>query len=419
MEQKQKKKILMGFSGSLDSVVGAYLLKKQGHDVYAVGINFFSEDYETLADRYNDKGELLPRVPFQGVFLLPGLEKVKKYAESLGIPFYAVQAADAYQHYITDKVVGCRVGGRSFSPKVIASRLIIEILKDKAKQLNADFFGTGHYAKVVKNKSLDSINVFVSNDLENDQSYLLSSIDPDRLEKMILPLSDMRRAEVVKIAETLNLDYWEKTPEEKSPLMHRPLLGEFVEERIPRKMYKSGNIIDFKNETILGDHEGLHLFGLGDNNLKTKTGTFIDKDYHVIGCRYSGGIVYAGYQEDLKYDTIVLMHVKYAQGADLSQPIDVYIKSRERGEKIPATLFPLNNRYAELKLKEMHEGLIYQGEFIAFYNRSGAMGRVVGAGEVRTCGYIDFKDLRTFPKRREEIEADEEKPKVDIYSFKF
>ena len=67
----------------------------------------------------------------------------------------------------------------------------------------------------------------------------------------------------------------------------------------------------------------------------------------------------------------------------------------------------------------MHKGLIYQGEFIAFYNRSGTMGRVVGAGEVRTCGYIDFKDLRTFPKKREEIEADEEKPKVDIYSFKF
>ncbi|MCF8058423.1 MAG: hypothetical protein K9K67_03950 [Bacteriovoracaceae bacterium] len=419
MEEKQKKKILMGFSGSLDSVVGAYLLKKQGHDVYAVGINFFSEDYENIPKRYNDKGELIESTPFQGIFLLPGLERVKKLAESLGIPFYAVQAADAYQHYITDKVVGCRVGGRSFSPKVTASRLIFEILKNKAEALNADYIATGHYAKVVKNKSLNSINVFVSNDLENDQSYLLSSLDPETLEKIILPLSDMRTSEVKKISQSLNLEYWEKSAEEKSPLMNRPLIGEFVSERTPPKMYKTGNIIDFKNETILGDHNGIHLYGLGANNLKTKTGTPIDRDYIVIGHRYSAGIVYAGYQEDLQYDTIVLMHVKYAQGVDLSQPIDVYIKTSERGEKIPATLFPFNNRYAELKLKEMHEGLIYQGEYIAFYNRSGAMGRVIGAGEVRTCGYIDFKELRTFPKKREELELDEQREKVDIYSFKF
>ena len=72
-----------------------------------------------------------------------------------------------------------------------------------------------------------------------------------------------------------------------------------------------------------------------------------------------------------------------------------------------------------MKLKDEREGIIKQGDFIAFYNRAGAMGRVVGAGEVRTCGYIDRDKLRTFPKRREEIEEDENKPPVDIYAFKF
>lgn len=412
-------KVLMGFSGSLDSVVGAYLLKKQGYDVSAVGINFHTEGYENLPTRYDENGNPVEPTPFQGVFLLPGLERVKKLAEALDIPFYAVQAADRYQHFVNDKVVGSRVGGRSFSPKVAASRLIMEILKEKALVMGAQKIATGHFAKIVHNKSLNATNVFVSNDLENDQSYLLSSIDPDTLEMMILPLSDMRNTEVKKIGESLNLEYWKKTEEEKSPLMYRPLLSSFVADRMPAKMIKTGNIIDFKNESILGDHDGIHNFGLGQKDLKTKTGTLIDKDQTVIGFRYAAGIVYTGYEEDLKYDTIVLMHVKYAEGTDLSQPMEVYIKSRERGQKIQATLYPYNNRYAELKIKKMQEGLMFQGEYIAFYNKEAAMGRVIGGGEVRTCGYIDFNNLRSFPKKKEELEADEEREKVDIYSFKF
>jgi tRNA-specific 2-thiouridylase len=340
-------------------------------------------------------------------------------ADALEIPFYAVQAADRYQHYINDKVVGSRVGGRSFSPKVAASRLIMEILKEKALANGAQKIATGHFAKVVHNKSLNATNIFVSNDLENDQSYLLSSIDPDTLELLILPLSDMRNSEVKKIGDSLKLEYWRKPESDRVPLMYRPELARFVSERMPAKMIKEGNIIDFKNESILGDHDGIHHFGLGQKDLKTKTGTLIDKDYQVIGFRYAAGIVYTGYEEDLKYDTIILMHVKYAEGTDLSQPMEVYIKSREKGLKVQATLYPYNNRYAELKVKEMQPGLIFQGEYIAFYNKEAAMGRVIGGGEVRTCGYIDFDSLRTFPKKKEELDADEEREKVDIYSFKF
>lgn len=420
MEQsKAKLKILMGFSGSMDSVVGAYLLKKQGHEVINVGLSFYSPELDNRRVVYDDKGNPLPFSPFLGVFQIEDLERVKKISEALGIPFYAVQASADYQHYVTDKVVGSRIGGRGFSPKVHASRLIFEILKTKAKTLGMDRISTGHYAKAVRNQTLNSMQVFVSNDLENDQSYLLSSIDPDTLDLLTLPLSDMRKTEVEKIAESLKVEYITKPESDKIPLMHRRELGQFVSERSPKKMHKEGSILDYKNETILGDHDGIHLYGLGSSDIRTKTGTAIDKDYQVIGFRYAAGIIYTGMEEDLKYDTVLVMNVKYALGTDLSQPTEVYIKLRERGEKIEASLFPLNNRYCELKLKEPRTGLINQGDFIAFYNRSGAMGRVVGAGEVRTCGYIDFGKLRTFPKRKEELEEEENLQPLDIYAFKF
>lgn len=417
--KKSKLKILMGFSGSLDSVVAAYLLKKQGHEVHAVGINFYIEGYETLSDQYDENGEVKPKSPFHGVYIIENLEEVKALADALGIPFYAVQAADSYQHYVTDKVVSSRVGGRSFSPKVSATRLILEILNAKADALDADMIATGHYAKLVRNQTLNAINVYVSNDLDNDQSYLLSTIDPPTLEKMILPLSDMRSDEVRKIGESLKLAFKEKPKESRTPLMDQPGLGNFVRDRMPQKLVREGNIIDYKFDSIMGEHHGIHQFGLGQRSLKSKTGVPFDKSLQVIGFKYAAGSVYLADSEDLMYDTIVLMHVKYAQGTDLSQPVEVFIKTKEKGERLAATLFNFNNRYAELKLKEPQKGLIFQGEFVAIYNRSGAMARVVGGGEVRTCGYIDFNELRTFPKKKEEIEADEDREKVDIYAFKF
>ena len=344
MDQKKKKlKILMGFSGTIDSIVGAYLLKKQGHEVYNIGINFFSEEFDNRRQLFDDKGEPIDFSPFQGIFQIEDLDRVKKLSDELGIPFYAVQASAEYQHYVTDRIVASRIGGRSFSPKVHASRLIFEILKTKAKVLEADCISTGHYAKVVHNKSLDSTQVFVSNDLDNDQSYLLSSLDPDALDILLLPLSDMRKTEVQKIAESLKLEFLE-TNQEASLLMENEELGQFVAERSPSKMHKEGNLIDYKNETVLGDHDGIHNYALGSSDIKTKSGTLLDKDYEVIGFRYAAGTVYLGYKDDLKFDTVIINNVKYSKGTDLSQPSEVFIKIREKGEKIPATLYPLNNR---------------------------------------------------------------------------
>jgi tRNA-specific 2-thiouridylase len=410
-------KIVMGFSGNIDSVVGAYLLKKQGHDVILLGLNFYSEELERTSLRYNENGDELPKAPFEGVYQIKDLDAVKALADELGLPFYAVQAATEYQHYVTDRVIGARIGGRSFAPKAATSRLILEVLKKKAAQLGAEKVATGHYAKIVHNISLKTHHIFVSNDLENDQSDLLSTVDPPTLATLLLPLSDMRKSEVERIAKSLNLKYLPNDPESKKSLMLKKL-GAFIEERAPKKLFKEGNIIDYKNDSILGEHDGIHHFGLGESNIKTKSGVPLDKNFEVIGFRYRAGVVYMGYNEDLEYDTIVLTQVKVPPGTDLSSPLEVFFRFSEGAEKVPGIFYPYNNRFGELKLNAKQTGLIHQGEFITLYNRKGPMGRVVASAEVRTCGLIENGKLRSFPKKKEDIELEEEVEKVDIYRFK-
>ncbi len=410
----------MGFSGSLDSVVGAYLLKKQGHEVILLGLNFHSKEMEHITAIYDENGDRKPDAPFEGVYQIKDLDQLKVLADELGLTFYAVQAATQYQYFVTDRIVASRIGGRSFAPKAATSRLILEILKDKMNALKADKIATGHYAKVNHNVALKTHHIFVSNDLENDQSYLLSTVDPDTLSQLVLPLSDMRREEVKKIAKSLNLNYLPSNREgETAPIMKKPGLGRFIEQRAANKLLKEGNIIDYKNDSILGEHLGIHCYGLGEDGIRTKSGVAIDKDYQVIGFRYSAGIVYCGYKEDLEYDVILLTQLKCPPGTDLSQPQEVYFKTGEKSEKVAGLFIPHNNRFGEIKVFEKQPGLIYQGDFITLYNRKGTMGRVVASGEVRTCGVVDQGKLRTFPKKKEELEMEDDGPQIDIYRFKF
>ena len=202
MEKKlDKKKVVLGFSGSLDSVVCAYLLKKQGYEVIAIGIQLHTQGSENLPDKLDENGKVIKYSDFQGVFLIEDLDRLKKLADALDITFYASEASPLYKDRVTDFAVAARVGGKTFSPKVRATEIIFDVLMQKADLLGAAHIATGHFAKVVRNKSTETINIFVSNDLDGDQSYLLCTLERRILERMYLPLSDMRMTEVKKIGE--------------------------------------------------------------------------------------------------------------------------------------------------------------------------------------------------------------------------
>ncbi len=409
-------KIVCGFNGNMDSVVAAYLLKRQGFDVIGLGITFSSKASTDLPQRYDENGEPIDLAPFQGIYNIGDLEEVKKLADALGILFYAVDASMEYQDRVTDFVVGSRVGGRSFSPKVNASSLIFSVLKKKADVLGAQFISTGHYAKIVRNQSTNTSNIFVSHDLDNDQSYLLSNLHEDILAHVKLPLSDMRKAEVEKIGKELKLQYLEH--ENKKAFMDREGLGSFIADRMPPKMIKTGHVIDYRNDAFLGEHGGIHNFSLGRKNIKNPGGPLIDKNYMVIGFKYGAGTVYVGMEEDLEYDMILLTNVYCPDGTDLSRALEVYIKTREKAKATPGYIYFLNNGYAKIEFKQKFKGMIPQGEYVAFYNNSGTTGKVIGSGVVRSCGHIDNGTWKSFPKKKDDIE-DEDREVIDIYKFKF
>jgi tRNA-specific 2-thiouridylase len=400
------------------------LLKKQGFDVICIGIQFYSKEKEKMiADRYNrhQDFELDPEVrepaPFIGISVIDNLNEVKSICDKIGLTFYAVDASGEYQNLITDKLVAAKIGGMSFSPSVYVTKLIFEILLQKCQKLKADHIASGHYAKVLKNQATKSFNIFVANDVLHDQSKDFCILDQKILSKIILPFSEMRRVEVEKIGkQILGLKFIESVDKNFDLLSHQKM-PQFTLERSPEVMIKEGAVLDLRSDTVITDHEGIHNFYYGMNDLKTKSGLPLDKSMAVLDIVYSTGSVVAGVLSDMKVQMVILKDVILQGELDITKPVDIYLKVNNSEDLLRGTVFFNNNSFCYIELEEEYHGLIIKGEYVAFYNKKGVSGRLMGGGEVLKAGLIDNGEFLKLPKY-DEFADDEPEVLVDIYKFK-
>ena len=118
---------------------------------------------------------------------------------------------------------------------------------------NADYIATGHYAKIIDGK------LYKSSDLLKDQTYFLSQLKKEQLEKLILPLEGLTKDEVRNIANKYNLITANKKDSYDVCFItntFKEYMNEVVETNI-------GNVINVENNEIIGKHNGLNNYTIG------------------------------------------------------------------------------------------------------------------------------------------------------------
>ena len=85
----EKKKVVVGMSGGVDSSVAAYLLKKQGYDVIGITMQVWQDD-EGYTEREG------------GCCSLSAVEDARMVAKSLNIPFYVMNFKDFFKEKVID-----------------------------------------------------------------------------------------------------------------------------------------------------------------------------------------------------------------------------------------------------------------------------------------------------------------------------
>ena len=244
-------KIVVGLSGGVDSGTSAYILKKEGHTVFAVSMIVFNTESSRREVEY-----------------------AKKIANDLGIEHRVVDKTKEFREKVLDRFVFDYKNGRTPNPCAICNREIkFNMLIDIMRELNYDHIATGHYANVVFENGRFSIKK--SENVNKDQSYLLYNLTQEQLSKVIFPIANMDKSKTREIAYTFNRDLSKKRDSldlcfvkdmDYKEFIKRYEYGDDYIEKIARGdlniTKKIGEVIDI-NGKVLGYHNGIMNFTIG------------------------------------------------------------------------------------------------------------------------------------------------------------
>jgi tRNA-uridine 2-sulfurtransferase len=421
-----QKKVLIAMTGRRDSTVAAYLLKKQGYQ--CIGISFLfsdeiklqqqvdlihnkvsgNEDVDTTSEVSSEK-KLISKEKLYSRCHIPDISQVANICEKLDILFYGVKSADRFSAAVTDKLVANKLSGKSFQSCVDCNNVKFSLLVEKAKELGCDYISTGHYAKVVENQKTGHFYIHAANDLEHDQSYLLSRLPQESLKKLILPLSETRLKEVEKIMQMIGLKLPFISSEDIDCFQGDLRLPSLVEVCSAASLLRKGNFFLEHENLISSEHRGIHHFEVGQTNLNLGSDSKASSKLIVNKIVPTNGTVIVSPIKDIYFDRLLINKVILDPMRDISKPFQGFVKIGIKSDMQACHVYFKNFNTIMVVFKKIFVGIITTGTTIAIYNKIGISGKIITSGEVQVCGVVDKGELTNYIGRVDEVDEDDEK----------
>ncbi len=235
-------RILVGLSGGVDSSVAAALLVEQGHEVVGA----------YMKNWVNDEG-IPGECPWE-----QDIEDALGVAKKLGIEFRVIDLVDEYRSRIVNYLIEGYRAGFTPNPDVLCNReMKFGVFLDYALEQGFESVATGHYARRLD--TADGSYVLRGRDPNKDQSYFLSLMRPEQIAHAVFPLGNLLKPEVRELAEKYGLPTAKKKDSQGICFIGQVKMSDFLRHYLPDK---PGKIVDTSGK-VLGKHQGLHLFTMG------------------------------------------------------------------------------------------------------------------------------------------------------------
>ncbi len=357
----EKKKVMVGLSGGVDSAVAAYLLKEQGYDVVAG----FMRNWDAIAN-----GDFLgnPTLNNSQCPQETDYDDAVKVAEKLGIPLYRIDFIKEYWDYVFQYFIDEYKKGRTPNPDIFCNKYIkFDKFLEFAKSMGCDYIATGHYAKRV-DVSDDYVEMHKSFDQNKDQTYFLSQVNQKQLQACLFPLGDIDKPDVRKIAAKLDLEVATKKDSTGVCFIGERNFKQFLKNYLPSK---PGDIVEITTGDKIGRHDGILYYtlgqhkGLGVGGVKGKS----DEPWFVVAKDIEKNILYVCQGEDneyLKSDRAIIKDVNWTYKEKPAGDLHVGCKFRYRQKDQGVTLRFIDDTTVELIYDEPYKA-VTPGQAAVFY----------------------------------------------------
>jgi tRNA-specific 2-thiouridylase len=344
-------RIVVGMSGGVDSSVATALLKDQGYDVMGVMLRLWS-DSDTENRCCAPDAQL----------------EARHIAAHLDIPFYVIDAQDAFYEAVVQPFIDGYAGGTTPNPCLNCNRQIRwKFLRSRAKTLGAEYISTGHYARIEVSKN-GGYQLLKNPDPDKDQSYFLHVLTQDDLSRTVFPLADLSKPEVRQLARDYGLAVAERPDSQDLCFVGHDNYRDFLRKVDPSSL-KPGPILDFDG-VVLGEHQGLADYTIGQ---RKGLGIAGPEPFYVIDKDLVNNTLVIGFKNKLGSMSFIAERVNWISGESPTDPSNADIRIRYKSKAVRGQITPHGNNLAQIELTESLPD-ITPGQAAVFYQDQVCLG---------------------------------------------
>lgn len=345
-----KKRVLVGMSGGVDSSAAALLLIQNGYEVCGCTMRLHS-----ISAHKNGSDE----------------DDAKSVCQKLGIEHITLDLTDEFAKHVMKPFADGYIRGETPNPCIDCNKhMKFGLMLDKAEELGFDYIATGHYADTEYSEQKGRWLLKRPYDRKKDQTYVLYNMTQHQLEHTLFPLFGLDKAEIRRLAEENGLITSRKSDSQDICFIPDKDYVAFIK-RYTGYAPQTGNYIDTDGK-IIGQHSGYIHYTIGQ---RKGLGAAFGKPVFVTEKDPLSNTVTLA-ESCKKAKSLMLRDVNLIYTDNLSEPMKVSAKIRYNAKEQEAVIYPTNeNGLLKIEFDQYAENAA-SGQSCVFYTDD----HVVGGG---------------------------------------
>ncbi len=324
-----KTRILVAMSGGVDSSLAAWLLKEQGCDLVGVNMRTHKLSAEELALGAQIKTCCSPT----------DAKDARACAARTEFPFYVLDVEEEFTRDVIDPFVQAYRQGMTPNPCVLCNNHVkLGLLLEKAELWGCGMIATGHYARRVQMPGTGRWTLAKARDLTKDQTYYLFGLQQHQLEKLLLPVGELTKAEVRELARKALLPTADKPESQEICFIPSNDYRAFLRRRFEAEgaTMPRGRFVSTTGE-VLGEHEGIAFYTVGQ---RKGLHIAVGHPLYVVEIDAVNNNVILGPREAVLSDGLWASGINWMGVAGLDGPRRAFIQIRHRHKAQSGMLIP-------------------------------------------------------------------------------